>query len=172
MAMNWAINFFSEDKTIEALANFFGLVAGLFVIWSFGKFSWHFSIDVYNNNVIVAWKRIKRQMAKHAISSATDLYLLSTRLALMGMGILVACTGILITSISLATRSEVRLKERFSEQKIFTDLESYKGVIAGFEGLSSALLMIGLLFILFMFRNTVRNVQRLRKRWRRRGRIL
>ena len=166
--MNWFVDLFSEDKTIQAFANLFGLIAGIVVLWTLSKFLWVFFLSLYRNNLAVAWRRLKNQDIKFAISSAQDIHLYLSRIALYLFSIIVSCTGLLTTVISANTRNSLNVRERFADQSLFSDFEHYRKFTEVFERSGSISLMILFLLSAFMFMTHVRQVRHLRYRWRRR----
>ena len=96
----------AKNETVQAFANLFGIIAGLVLLWTVGRFAWRFTRDVYRTSVRTALRRRLFKAYREAVLSATDIHLLvgfsTRRIARIGVWLSISSLAIWPVSIPFA----------------------------------------------------------------------
>jgi hypothetical protein len=165
------IDFFSENQWVRGLANVFGLLAGAVLTWKAVEFFVRLAKDALAENIRTALRRAKIRKARVYIFAACDIhYFVARSIARLGLFVL-ATAGLSMFAISRMYNSDVFIVERFKEQHLISNFETYKNIHESIDAASSVALGTMLILSQFMLLNLLTGVSRLRRRWLRRRRV-
>jgi hypothetical protein len=170
--MNAPIQFLSDNQSIRALANAFGIVAGIVIVWKGGGLAVRFVRDTLSENVRIAMMRFRNRRYRIYLRSASDIHYFLSRVTIVLTGMIIAATGFLLISITRILNSPSMLAERFKHQNLFDSFSEYRDFTGWLDAFSSTMIMLMFFISFWMTMDLSRNVGRIRRKWRRRGRLL
>jgi hypothetical protein len=169
--MDSLIQIFSANKLIVAAANIFGIIGGIFLLWKLFSTFYKFSLDIYSNNISKAIYRYRKKMLKTSIYCANDIHYFTSYLFNRSLLIILTTIGVLIGVIYDSSNSVANLQDRFSKQSFFSDFETFTKFSDVTMKMNMLVFLILFAFNLFRSQVVALEVRRLRRRWRKRGRM-
>ena len=168
--MNRIIEVFAESQFITAIANLFGVIAGIIILWKLGKFAYLFGKNTYRKNILYAVKIFRNRHARLSLRCASDIYIY-TSLIMNFIILVIYCLAGMIMIIF----SNIFKDTSITSKEVLLDYglkhSEFSGIFGAFQSFAILIFVILLSISSMPIGRLALNVRKIRIRWRKRGRL-
>ncbi len=171
MSVDNFVAILADNQIVTATANFFGIVAGIIILWKFVKLFFVFFKNVYHKNVLYAVKVFRNSHARASFYCAKDIHVFLSLLINYLCLVFFCISGMIFIVFSNILKDGSGLGKNFAPDILGVSHGDFASMFSSFQSAAN-LAMVFLLFASSLpVSNLALNVRKIRIRWRKRGRL-